>query len=79
MELRGLKFVPAGVHLFLVFLSHVVKPVLFVQKLLAAIAAFHNSAFVEFPRMLHQLIVAGKPPMAFLAFMLLAMQEIHKN
>jgi hypothetical protein len=56
-----------------------VKPVLFMKKLLAAINALYCAVFVGLLGVLNQLVVGSKPGVADLALVLLPMQETHGN
>jgi hypothetical protein len=44
-----LKFVPSSVDLFFVFFPDVMQPLLFMQELLAAVAALYNVPLVGIP------------------------------
>jgi Mg2+/Co2+ transporter CorC len=76
-KLERLKFVPAGVHFFLLFLSLVVQPVLLVQELLATDAARYGALLVSILCMLDQFVIAPESCMAFFALVPFAVEKAH--
>lgn len=75
----SLKLVPTGVHLSFLFFLNVVKPVLLVQELLAAVAAFDGVDSMHISSMMYKLIVTSKFCVAFVALGLLPVEEAHER
>jgi hypothetical protein len=71
--------VPAGIDFLFILLSCMMQPVLFMQKLLAAVGALYYAVFVSLSGVLNKLVIGRELCVAVLAFILLPMQEIHGN